>query len=340
MSELRRDPIVGSRWVVFAPERRQRPQQLPLPTWPLPSPSPFVAGNERLTPPEIFAIRPAGSAPNSPGWKVRVVPNRFPALRVEGELGREPVGFYDRMNGIGAHEVIIETPDPSLELEEQTQEGVADVLRAFRARMADLRQDIRLRYVLIFKNVGALAGATIRHPHSQLIALPVVPRAVREKLHYAELHWEAKERNIFEDVLRSEQKSGERMVMENSSFAAFCPYASRFPFEVWIMPKFAAPDFYTLDEHNLALFAEILRGVLRKLRRGLKQVHYNFVIHTAPFRDPRSGLWSLVEQTFRWHMEILPRLSNVAGFEYGTGFYINPVFPEEAAEFLRRVRVE
>jgi UDPglucose--hexose-1-phosphate uridylyltransferase len=340
MPELRRDPIVASRWVVFSPERRQRPQELPLPSRPLPGGSPFTQGNERLTPPEVFAIRAPGSPPNSPGWKVRVVPNRFPALRIEGELGREPVGFYDRMNGIGAHEVIIETPDPSLDLEDQSQEGVADVLKAFRARMADLKQDVRLRYVLIFKNVGSLAGATLRHPHSQLIALPVIPRSVQEKLHYAKLHWEAKERSIFEDVLRSEQKSGERMVAENSGFAAFCPYASRFPFEVCIMPKFHAPDFYTLDEHNLALLAEILRTILRKLRRGLKQLHYNFLIHTAPFRDPRSLALSFVDEAFRWHIEILPRLANVAGFEYGSGFYINTVLPEEAAEFLRRMRVD
>ncbi|MGD9896078.1 MAG: DUF4931 domain-containing protein [Candidatus Methylacidiphilaceae bacterium] len=340
MPQLRREPLFPKRWVVFAPERKQRPMDYPPPPEPPNPVCPFMAGNESLTPHEVFAIRPNGGAPDSPGWTVRVVPNRFPALRVEGELLPEGVGIYDQINGIGAHEVIIETPDPEQELEDQSLQGVADVLRAYRARIIDLVQDIRFRYIFVFKNVGMLAGASLRHPHSQLIALPIVPRAVEEQLEVARSHFELKERSLFADVLLAELRSGDRLVYENSAFASFCPWASRFPFETWILPKFPAAHFHLLDDHHLGLLAEALRQVLRRLRKGLRKPAYNMILQTAPFHQTRVREWIPPEMEFRWHIEILPRLAQVAGFEYGTGFYINTTFPEEAASFLRRVRIE
>lgn len=338
MPEFRKDPLVG-RWVVFAPERKQRPQEFSFPTPDAAGVDAFAAGNERLTPPEVFACRPENSKPNTPGWRVRVVPNRFPALRIEGNLDPEAVGFYDRMNGIGAHEVIIETPDPKLALEEQPLEGVVEVLTAYRIRMLDLMKDVRFRYILVFKNVGPMAGASLAHPHSQLIAMPVTPRAVKEKLHSAQLYFEQKDRNIFEDILRNEIKAGERVVYENQGFLVFCPFAARFPFELCVMPKFQSPDFHATEAHDMVLLADALKNSLLRLSRGLGSPSYNLILHTAPVRRPRKHYWGTLDFDFRWHIEILPRLVGIAGFEFGTGFFINTTLPEEAAQFLKRVKI-
>lgn len=284
MPELRRDPLSG-RWIVFSPERQQRPHDFAPALGEAPRVDAFTWGHEHLTPPEVYALRPVGS-PNGPGWQVRVVPNRFPALRIEGDLSPTGVGIYDQMNGIGAHEVIIETPDADLPLEGQTIEGIARVLKAFRSRIVDLSRDSRFRYILIFKNVGALAGASLQHPHSQLIALPVVPRNVQEKLGAARAHYHQKERNLFEDILRTEQKEGLRMVYENNSFALFCPYASRFPFEMCLLPKRQNPHFHQATDAELNLASEALRVGLRRLAQGLGTPPYNLILHTAPSPAP------------------------------------------------------
>ena len=183
MPELRKDPVIG-RWVIIATERGKRPSDYAMPAGePIdPASDPFAEGNESLTPPEIFAFRDPRSKPNTPGWQVRVVANKFPALRIEGELEKEGQGIYDKMNGVGAHEVIIETPNPNLSLEQQPVEGMLRVLETYKIRMQDVSQDARLRYILIFKNHGRQAGASLAHPHSQLIATPITPKRVKEKL--------------------------------------------------------------------------------------------------------------------------------------------------------------
>jgi len=338
MPELRRDPLVG-RWVVFSPERKQRPQDFKS-SGILPGPiESFIWGNEHLTPPEVYSARVPGTPANSPGWQVRVVPNRFPALRIEGDLDPEGAGLYDRMNGIGAHEVVIETPEPGLPLEDQSLDGIAEVLRAYRSRINDLSRDSRFRSVLIFKNVGQLAGASLRHAHSQIVALPVVPKVLDDRLSAARAYYQEKERSLFEDILRAEQKEGTRLVYENTGFAAFCPYASRFPFELLIVPKRQNPHFQQSGDHELSLAADALKQVLQRLSKGLRQPDYNLILHTAPLGQPRENGESL-DRAFRWHIEILPRLTGIAGFEFGTGFFINSTLPEEAAQFLRSVRLK
>ncbi len=196
---------------------------------------------------------------------------------------------------------------------------------------------MRFRFILIFKNVGPWAGATLRHPHSQLIALPVIPRTLHDKLDAARQHYRQKERNLFEDILRAEQKEGTRIVYENNGFAAFCPYASRFPFELCVMPKRQSPHFHKSDDRELELLADALRIVLKRLNKGLGQPSYNLVLHTAPLGGPSGEADDALDLDFRWHLEILPRLSGIAGFEFGTGFFINSTLPEEAAQFLRSV---
>ena len=240
------------------------------------------------------------------------------------------------MNGVGAHEVIVETPHPQLVLEQQTLPGVVRVLQAWRARMIDLSRDIRLHYALVFKNHGARAGATMPHPHSQLIAMPVTPIVVKEKLAAARAYYIEKDRNLFEDILKSERTSGERVVFENDGFTAFCPFASRFPFETCLMPRRQSPDFQTASDGELLLLAEGIQRVLSTYASVLDQPSYNLILQTAPFRRSRHpDAWSTIDSDYRWHIEILPRLTGVAGFEFGTGVYINPTLPEEAANILR-----
>lgn len=338
MPEMRKDPVVG-RWVVFSPERLRRPinYRFTRPAADDVDSDPFAPGNEAFTPPEVYAVREGGGPPDSPGWRVRVVPNRYPALRIEGALDREAVGFYDKMNGIGAHEVVIETPHSNKELEELELADVVLVLKAWRARMLDLMKDERFRYLLVFKNVGPLAGASLVHAHSQIIALPVTPLLVKEKLTAAREYFQKKDRNLFEDILRYEIKCGERMVHINDAFGVFCPFASRCPFELCLMPRQQQADFHKAGDHELVMLAEALKKTLTLLRTGLDRPSYNLVLHTAPLRWPRTGHWQTLDFDFRWHMEIIPRLTGLAGFEMGTGFYINPVLPESAAAFLRGV---
>jgi len=340
MPELRHDPVVG-RWVIIATERTRRPNDFAgIHSHPdEPKVNPFTEGNEELTPPEIHAIREPGTKPNGPGWRVRVIPNKFPALRVEGTLDKEGDGIYDRMSGIGAHEVIIETPRHDLQLEEQPLDRVASVVETCRSRMADLLKDIRFRYVLVFKNFGWEAGATISHPHSQIIATPVTPNVVKEKLAGAQAYYEQKDRSIFADILKQELKDGHRIVHQNAGFVCFCPYASRFPFELCIMPRRQLADFHRIEADEVIQLADVLKVALLKLHRGLNQPQYNYLIHTAPARYPKKGYWTTVDQDFRWHIEITPRLTQIAGFEVGTGFFVNPVPPEDAAQFLKGVEV-
>ncbi len=331
MPELRRDPIVG-RWVIIATERARRPSDQARPVdLPEPGLCPFDPGHEDKTPHEVYvAGRPASSPRDSPGWKVRVVPNRFPALKIEGDLDRQAEGIYDRMNGIGAHEVIVETPDHGRQMKDLSDPELTEVLFAFKARILDLRNDLRFRYILLFKNHGSLAGASLSHAHSQLIALPVVPRQVTEEIEGARRHFDHRERCIFCDIVGQERKDRSRLIFENDDFVAFAPWAPRSPFETWIVPKRHESNFEVEPKERLGLAAQALGTTLRRLAAALGDPAYNFMVHSNPLRDAPSP-------SYHWHLEVMPALTQVAGFEWGSGFHINPVPPEEAAEFLRRV---
>ena len=333
MPELRRDPVVG-RWVIIATERAQRPSNFQQVCPPLPGESlcPLCPGNEAQTPPEILAYRGNGHGPNTSGWSLRVVPNKFPALRVEGDLGREGVGLYDRMNGVGAHEVIIESPDHKATLVGLPEKKLEDVFWAYRDRILDLRKDSRLRYVLIFKNHGAAAGATLEHTHSQLIALPIVPTSVVNEIEGCRAHYQDKERCIYCDIIRQEIADRSRVIGENAEFLSIAPFAPRFPFEVWVLPKKHTSYFEESQKFQFEALARIFSDALRRLDRVLGGPAYNFILHTSPLHE-RTG------EFYHWHFEIMPKLSQVAGFEWGTGFYINSVPPEEAAAFLRDAEV-
>lgn len=333
MPDLRKDPITG-RWVIIATDRAKRPTDFAKESVEIRGTGfcPFCPGNESKTPPEVLAYGRNGSGPNSPGWTVRVVPNKFPALGIEGDLDRQGEGLFDRMNGIGAHEVIIETPDHQATLATLGERNIEDVLWAYRDRMLDLKNDKRFRYILIFKNHGEAAGASLEHTHSQLIALPIVPRQVREEVDSCRRYFQEKERCIFCDMIRQERDSAVRVISENEQFLVLAPYAPRFPFETWILPKQHASAFEHTQSPMYAMLARALKDVLVRMDTVLARPPYNYIIHTSPIGEESN-------EHYHWHIEMMPKLTKVAGFEWGSGFYINPTPPEDAARFLREAQV-
>ncbi|HTY44663.1 MAG TPA: DUF4931 domain-containing protein [Patescibacteria group bacterium] len=341
MPELRKDPIIG-RWVIIATERSKRPDQFSSQAHEesTEQSSPFLEGHESQTPPEIYAIRPKNSQPNTPGWELRVVPSIAPFLRVEGDLDRHGKGLYDVMNAIGAHEIVIETNKPVANMADLPEEQISKVITCYIDRMIDLERDHRFKYVLVFKNYGWAAGAgKIRHARSQLIATPVNPKRVKEELVGARKYYDYHDRCVFCDMIQQELESQERVIIDIDGFVAITPFAARFPFEIWILPKDHSCDFVHMDMEKRKHFAAILKKVLMKLKKGLNDPPYNYIIHTAPFRRPKAGYWKSVDADYHWHVEIMPRLTRVAGFEWGTGFYICPLAPEDAAKFLRETQV-
>ncbi len=334
MPDFRRDPLHNT-WVVFAPERQRRPQDFLPPVLHSATLDPFAEGNERLTPPEVYALRKDKTKPNEPGWSVRVVPNRYPAMRVEGKLEAAPVGLYDHLTGIGAHEVIIETPDEKLALEDLDIAAIAAVFTSYRERIIDLDKDPRFQHIFIFKNVGASAGASLAHAHSQLVALPVVPPLIEGKLNRAREHYQLKQRSLFSDIIHTERADGSRLVAENDGFILFCPYASRFPFELAIYPKRHHADYTSCNAGELEDLAEVVRFALQRLNVVLEKPGYNMLLHTAPLHRLHTERYASSRYDYCWHMEIAPRFNSLAGFEIGLGSYINTVYPEEAARFLR-----
>jgi len=333
MPELRKDPVTG-RWVIISVERGKRPSDFVVRTPPRKKGGfcPFCHGNEYTTPQEILAFRPQGSPANASNWSLRVVPNKFPALQIEGGLGREGEGIYDLMNGVGAHEVIIETPVHEHTLATMPLESVESVLWAYHYRMSDLKRDTRFRYVLIFKNEGEVAGASLEHTHSQLIAMPIVPSLVKEEMDGARTYHGYRERCIFCDMIRQELETGKRVVWENRSVIALSPFAPRVPFEVWILPKGHESHYDVPSEGKYREMAETLQQVLKRIDKTLDTPPYNFVVHTSPFDIEKNDF-------YHWHIEIMPKLTKLAGFEWGSGFHINPTPPEEAARYLRDARI-
>ncbi len=329
MPELRKDPVLG-RWIIIAKERRKRPTDFVIE-------KPKVLGgfcplcpeNENFTPPEVLAYRRnLPSTTNGSDWQVRVVPNKYPALIIEGELGKEAEGLYDKMNGIGAHEVIIESPGHNDIFWNLSVGHIALVFRTFRDRMKDLEQDHRFHYVMVFKNLGKAAGASLEHSHSQLIALPVLPRMIVSELEGAKSYFQYKDRCLFCDIIRQEIQQSVRVVCQNEFFITISPFAPRTPFEMWVLPKQHSSDYCAQDYERLSGLADIMSESLRRLDTCIPNVPYNFVLHTQPLRSGNL-------EHFHWHFEIVPTLTSIAGFEWGSGFYINPMPPEEAALYLR-----
>jgi len=333
MPELRKDPVTRE-WVIIAVERARRPGDF------LTSSAdegvskqafcPFCPGNEHLTPPEIMSFRNPEGPKEGPGWWVRVVPNKFPALAIEGGLRKTGHGIYDSMNGVGAHEVIIESPDHSGDPATFSIKQIEDILWAYRQRYLDLKKDRRFKFILFFRNHGRVAGASLPHPHSQLVATPVLPLDILDEIEGARRYDQYRERCVYCDIIQQELDERERLVAENEHFIAFEPYASKFPFETWIMPRRHLASFVYTSNEEMTGFAGILHEALLRIRLCLGNPPYNYTLHIAPCDDDQNPL-------YHWHLEIFPRLTVAAGFEMGTGIYINVTPPEQAAEHLRGV---
>jgi UDPglucose--hexose-1-phosphate uridylyltransferase len=333
MPELRKDPIID-RWVIISTERGKRPVFLiEEPPPPKIAMCPLCPGNEHMTPSEVYAIRANNSPPNSPDWLLRVIPNKFPALRIEGSLNKEGVGLYDRMNGIGAHEVVVDTPVHGETLSNMDVRGIQNIFIAFKERVLDLAKDERFRFTIVFKNHGTVAGASLDHSHSQLISLPIVPKRISEEISGGMNYYKYKDRCVFCDIIAQEQDDNVRVIYENARFIALSPYASRFPFETWILPKRHEPHFvFSSDDDNYHDAADALSMILKKHDKVLNAPPYNFMIHTTPLGNGDMPY-------YHWHIEIIPRLTKMAGFEWGTGFYINPTPPEEATTYLKEADI-
>ncbi len=334
MGELRRDPIIG-RWVIvendndsYSPQDYGVEERIPKQK----AICQFCSGKENLTPPEVDAIRVGGSSPNTPGWLARVVSNKFPALKIEGELDKRGTGIYDISNGVGAHEVLIETPEHYLNLADLKVEDFVNAIKLYQNRSLSLARDKRFKYIMIFKNYGESAGASVEHAHSQIIALPMVPKYVLEELEGAVSYFNFRGRCIYCDIIELEYADKDRVVTENDTFICFCPYVPRYPFECWILPKEHHSDFCSLSDRECFQLASLLKEMLCRIKICLSDPSYNYYLHVTPVNYER-------EESYHWHIEIVPQLTREAGFEWGTGFYMVRTSPSVAAEYLRKVRL-
>lgn len=343
MSEIRYN-FLKDTYTIISVERSKRPHDFTISIYEEEttdiSKCPFEYGNEDKTPPEIFSIRPDGSPPNTPGWLVRVFPNKYPALRIENQPIYEGYHMFDKIGGFGAHEVIVETPDHFKHTHDFEEKDFINMFIAFRERIKSLYQDLRIKYVHVFKNHGKEAGKSLVHSHSQLIALPIIPKQQLTMIKQTKKYYQQKGRCYLCDEIKTEINLAERVVYENEDFVSYCPYASLYPFEVKIAPKFHSHDFTTITDEKLKTLADVLKFTVRKLHKTLINPPFNMILHTAPpYREDYIDrtIYEQLDKHFHWHIDILPRIATLAGFELGTDYYINPTMPEEAARFLREV---
>lgn len=333
MSEIRQDPTTKE-WVIVARERSKRPhdfvRQQSKPELPAYSSTcPFCPGNEAMTPPESFVLRDKDEK-----WRIRVFPNHFPALAPVGSMERrEEDGFFLDMDGIGIHEVIVESPKHNTSLALADDSRIEDVLLTYQKRYVALSDIPFIKLLIIFGNHGPSAGTSLEHPHSQLVATPVVPRHTRIRHEIAVQYYDDTGRSLYFDIANHELDAGKRIVMYTEKFVVFHPFASHSPFETWIVPRTYQSSFCNVSPEDVSSLAHLLRITLLKLYRGLNNPDYNFIIDTTPVGDENKDY-------YLWHIRIIPRLTEVAGFEIGTGIYINTALPEETAQFMREFKAE
>ncbi|MGQ9617810.1 MAG: galactose-1-phosphate uridylyltransferase [Candidatus Aminicenantia bacterium] len=330
MPEIRQN-FITKEWVIFAPERSKRPEDFKSKKEKKEFPSylpecPFCRGNEHLTPPEVYSIKKNGE------WFVRVVPNKFSALQREGEKIRSLKGIKRSITGVGIHEVIIETPSHNHFIPFMSQEEVMMVLEAYKVRHIEALKDPNIEMVLIFKNHGERAGTSLEHPHSQLIGLPIIPTDIRQRLWDAMRYYDETGECIYCRNLKEELSDRERIVLETENFVVFIPYAAYSPFHTWIFPKIHRCSFLDTGKEELKELSQVLKTILLKLYKGLKDPDYNILLRSFP-----SGKGA--DRFFHWYVSIVLRITQSAGFELGTGMFINTSLPERDAYFLRNVEI-
>ena len=331
MPELRQNPIT-KQWVIIATERARRPHEFiqkhdeakPLPSYV--EKCPFCPGNEHLTPPESLRIARDGK------WQVRVTPNKFAALSSEGVSFRKLEGLKRTVGGVGFHEVVIETPDHSATTALLSEEEVELIIRCYKERYFTLTSDPRIENVTIFKNHGAAAGTSLEHPHSQIIATPIIPPDIRNRMEDALRFYDDTDECIFCKVMHEEIAEGTRMVHQTDHFVSFIPFASLTPFSLWIFPRRHMASFGEIHPEETRDLARMLRLILAKVYHGLGNPDFNYVIRTAPSENRYC-------RYYHWYVSLIPRLTKTAGFELGSGMYINGTLPEVNAEFLRNIQL-
>ena len=331
MSEFRKDPLTGQT-VIIAPERSRRPNAFAQESGgDADEACPFCETHEDETPPEVFALRKEGTAADTPGWFVRVVPNKFPALQPAAQTpaprADQPLKRGDP--AIGVHEAIIESPRHVTSLAALSESEIAQILAVYRHRLLDLRRDTSIRYALIFKNEGRLAGASMPHVHSQLMALQRIPRLARRALRQASRHYEREGRCLACALIRNELAAGERLIYESAGFVLVANDAGRFPYESRILPKAHQAEFEMTPPEQVLELAATLRRLLRGLDGVVNGAAYNLTLHSAP-----PG--AVCQAWYHWYLELIPRLTRIAGFEFASGWHVNTVAPEQAAQQLRK----
>ncbi|HYA48499.1 MAG TPA: galactose-1-phosphate uridylyltransferase [Burkholderiales bacterium] len=332
MPEFRQNMLTNE-WVIIASERAKRPEDFqtgeearpPLPE--ISASCPFCPGHEAQTPPATLTVERSGK------WAVRVVPNKFAALQSYGSFRPKRVGRFLRAPGYGISEVIIEAPQHNLTLATMDDESVETVVKAYKQRYKSAAQGDQICFVNIFQNHGVRAGTSLEHPHSQLIATPIIPPHVRNPIEQAVRYYDTHGQCVYCMMLDEEIRRNERLITESDYFIAYAPFASRTPFEVRIMPKKHQASFPDMGDRETADFAGILRNILARIHEGLNNPDYNFIIRSAPVGDENA-------KYFHWYLLIIPKLTTTAGFEIGTGIYINVTYPEQCAEFLKNIKVE
>lgn len=331
MSELRQDPTTYD-WVIIAKERAKRPREFVKdngnkpPSLAFKESCPFCPGNEDRTP-EAVALY--GEPDN---WRIRVVPNKFAALTPEGNTIREQNGMFRKAQGYGRHEVVIESRLHNKCIAFMSDAHVEELIGAYRDRYLALKKDPNVKVIIIFKNHGEAAGTSLEHPHTQIVASPIVPPLIRRRYEIATQHFDNTGHCLYCDLLANEVQSGERIVKNEKYFVALHPFASHYPFETWIMPKMHSSCFGNIADIEIAELARLLKEVLLKLHHALDDPDFNLIIHTAPVDDEHKTY-------YLWHIQIIPRLTLAAGFELGSGIYINSAVPEETAAFMREFKV-
>jgi len=327
MAELRREPITRM-WVVVTNDHpKGPPDYLPFKPPYRPqeagTPCPFCPGNEDMTPKEIFSLNSDGG-----GWSVRVFPNKFPFFHIEGGYDRRPEGMYDVMEAIGAHEIIVEAREHAQGLATMDPKQIERILLACRERLIDLEKDERFQQFLILRNYP---GVFNRHPHSHIIAMPVIPRRIDEEIWGTLDYYQRKERCIFCDIVKEEISVKKRVILETAHFLIFSPFASRYPFESWVVPKVHSPDFHHITEEEITDLSSGIQSLFHRFFKLLSDPPYSVAFHTSPVRN------RFHRPEYHWHIETRLRIGLREGFEWGTGFFVNPTPPEDAAMFLREV---
>jgi UDPglucose--hexose-1-phosphate uridylyltransferase len=330
MPELRQN-IATKEWVVISTERAKRPEEFIQPHRPLTQDRPewdescpFCPGNEEI---DLEVIR----IPEHGAWQLRVVHNKYPALQLQGERTRTFDGVNRQITGVGYHDILVESPQHNTcpALESSTE--VSLTLEAFKIRGREIAQDPRVEQIICFKNHGERAGTSLVHPHTQLIGLPIVPYNIRSRTEEARRYFDDTGRCVFCHMLAEERRDGQRLVAESKHFAAFIPYAALSPFHTWVLPRHHESNFLNATAPELIDLGHILKQVLHKLYVGLRDPDYNYVIRSAPLHD-------LGPEYLHWYVTIIPRVTFSAGFELGSGMYINTALPEASAAYLRAVK--